>query len=184
MDDLQIIDLFFARDEQAIAQTEAKYGKLCLTLAGNILGNPQDAEECVNDTYLQLWNQIPPTRPQNFKAFLCKIARNLSLKRLEYRNAAKRSAQMTLPLPDDAPPLPDIGAPSVADEAALAALISDFLRAEPQISRLVFLRKYWFFDTVADIAARYSISESRVKSMLHRTRGRLMAHLKKEGFEP
>ena len=92
MDDLRIIELYFGRDEQAIKETDAKYGKLCHSIAYNILNNHEDSEECVNDTYVGVWNAIPPTRPNNFMSFVCRIARNLSLKRLEFMKREKRSA--------------------------------------------------------------------------------------------
>lgn len=185
MDDSLIIDLFFKRDEQAIAQTESKYGKLCLALASNVLGNAQDAEECVNDTYAQLWNEIPPTRPRSLKAFACGITRNLALKRLEYLHADKRSAHMTTLLGEDNAIITvGQGALALPDEVALAACISAFLRTESPVARDVFLRRYYFFDSIEQIATRHGFSASKVKSMLHRTKGRLAAHLKKEGFEP
>ena len=98
MDDLRIIELYFERDEQAIKETDAKYGKLCHSIAYNILNNHEDSEECVNDTYVGVWNAIPPTRPSNFMSFVCKIARNLSLKRLEFMKREKRSADVMLSL--------------------------------------------------------------------------------------
>lgn len=182
MDDLQIIELYFARDEQAIKATDAKYGKLCFNVANNILFNREDSEECVNDTYLNAWNKIPPTRPNNFTAFICKITRNLSLKKMEFYNATKRTAtivslsELEEILPDDRI------APNVSDEE-IGKLISSFLWQEKEEVRNVFLRKYWFFDSISDIAIRYSFSESKVKSMLFHTRKRLRKFLKKEGFE-
>ena len=118
MDDLKIIELYFARDERAIRETEIKYGNLCHTLAYNILNNRQDAEECVNDTYNGLWNAIPPAKPNNLTAFICKIARNLSLKRLEYLKREKRSAEMVVSLDELAAVLSDERfSPEVSDEA-------------------------------------------------------------------
>ena len=183
MDDLQIIALYFARDEQAIKATDAKYGKLCFHVAKNILFNKEDAEECVNDTYLSAWNKIPPTRPNNFTAFICKITRNLSLKKMESHHAAKRAAATVVSLSELEEILPDDRiAPGVSD-AEIGKLIGSFLRQEKEEVRNVFLRKYWFFDSVKEIAARYSFSESKVKSMLFHTRGRLREFLKKEGLE-
>ena len=98
MDDLTIIELYFDRSEQAIDETDKKYGKLCRSLAGSILSSDEDAEECVSDAYLSVWNTIPPTRPNNFTAFLCRIVRNLSLKRLDYNTAQKRNGNVTVPL--------------------------------------------------------------------------------------
>lgn len=183
MDDLQIIELYFARDEQAINATDDKYGKLCLHVAVNILSNREDSEECVNDTYLNVWNKIPPTRPNNFKAFICKITRNLSLKKLETANAMKRTSTAILSLEEIEDTVPDSGiSPEISDEE-LGKLISAFLWKQSEDVRNVFLRKYWFFDSVSGIAERYAFSESKVKSMLFHTRNKLRDYLEKEGFE-
>ena len=183
MDDLQIIELYFARDEHAIKETDHKYGKLCFQVAKNLLFNNEDSEECVNDTYLTVWNKIPPTRPNNFIAFICKITRNLSLKRLEVSNAMKRSAGTIISMSELEKALPDqCIAPDVEDEE-LGKLISAFLWSEKALDRNVFLRKYWFFDSISDIAERYSMNENSVKSMLFRSRNRLREFLRKEGID-
>ena len=182
MDDLQIIELYFDRNERAIKETDRKYGRLCFQVAKKLLWSREDSEECVNDTYLTLWNQIPPTRPNNFTAFICKITRNLSLKKLESANALKRAADI-LSLSEFEATLPDYSlAPDIGDEE-LGKQISAFLRNEKELNRNVFLRKYWFFDSISEIAKRYSLGESTVKSMLFRTRYRLREVLKKEGFD-
>ena len=183
MDDLQIIELYFARDEQAIKETDRKYGKTCFRVAYNLLSNNEDSEECVNDTYLTVWNKIPPTRPNNFIAFICKITRNLSLKKLELSNAMKRSAGTIISMSELEKALPDqCIAPDVEDEE-LGKLISAFLWSEKALDRNVFLRKYWFFDSISDIAERYSMNENSVKSMLFRSRNRLREFLRKEGID-
>ena len=183
MDDLQIIELYFARDEQAIKETDRKYGKTCFRVAYNLLSNNEDSEECVNDTYLTVWNKIPPTRPNNFIAFICKITRNLSLKRLEVSNAMKRSAGTIISMSELEKALPDqCIAPDVEDEE-LGKLISAFLWSEKALDRNVFLRKYWFFDSISDISERYSMNENSVKSMLFRSRNRLREFLRKEGID-
>lgn len=181
MEDLQIIDLYFKRDENAIKETDIKYGKLCFHIANNILNNSADSEECVNDTYLGVWNVIPPQRPNNFMAFICKITRNLSLKRIEFNTAVKRSAHTVISLSELEEILPAQNTPPEVEDEQLGKLISDFLRTEKEAARNVFIRKYWFFDTISDISARYSFSESKVKSMLFHTRNRLREYLKKEG---
>jgi len=183
MDDLQIIELYFARDEHAIKETDRKYGKLCFRVAKNLLFNNEDSEECVNDTYLTVWHKIPPTRPNNFTAFICKITRNLSLKRLEISNAMKRSVDAIISLSEIEATLPDHSIALDIKEEELGKLISAFLWSEKELDRNVFLRKYWFFDTISDIAERYSLNENNVKSMLFRTRNRLREFLKKEGIE-
>ncbi len=183
MDDQRIIELYFARDEQAIRETENKYGKLCFQIAINVLNAREDAEECVNDTYNGLWNTIPPTRPANFRAFAAKIARNLSLKRLEYLTREKRSAENTVPLDELADILPDERyAPGIGDEE-VGKHISAFLRMEKPDARRVFVRRYFYFDPVASIAERYSFTTSKVKNMLFNTRKRLKDYLIKEGIE-
>ncbi len=183
MEDKQIIELYFARDEQAIQETDIKYGRLCTSVSYNILANASDTEECVNDTYFHTWNQIPPTRPLYFSAFLCKIVRNLSLKRLDYLTAKKRCPQVLVSLEELEAILPDDRMDPHMEREELGRIISQFLRTEKAEARNVFLRKYLFMDSVSDIAARYGYEESKVKSMLFRTRSRLRAYLKKEGVE-
>ena len=183
MDDLRIIELYFERDEQAIQETDSKYGKLCHSIAYNILSNREDSEECVNDTYIGVWNAIPPTRPDNLMAFVCRIARNLSLKRLEFLKREKRSADVILSLDELSAVLPDERyAPDVSDED-VGRLISQFLRTQKEDVRNVFIRKYYFFDSVKEIAERYSFTESKVKNMLFFTRNKLKDYLIKEGVE-
>lgn len=183
MEDQQIIDLFFAREEQAISETQQKYGKLCHSVAKNILGSQEDAQECVNDTYLAAWNAIPPTRPRYFGAFLCKITRNLSLKKLEHQNAAKRQAGKVVPIDEIETLLPDDRLRPHVGEVELSELLNTFLRGEKEMSRNVFLRRYWFFDSIEEIAGRYGFSQSKVKSMLFHSRNRLRDFLKREGVE-
>ena len=159
MDDLRIVELYFERDEQAIRETDAKYGKLCYSIAYNILNNCEDSEECVSDTYVGVWNAIPPTRPNNLMSFVCKIARNLSLKRLEFITREKRSAELLISLDELAAVLPDERyAPDVSDED-IGKLISSFLRKQKEDARNVFIRKYFFFDSIAEIAERFGFTE-------------------------
>lgn len=183
MDDLKIIELYFARNEQAIKETDIKYGRLCSTVAINILGNDEDSEECVNDTYLSVWNTIPPTRPNNLMAFICKITRNISLKRLEYNKAMKRTPESIVSFTELEDVLPDNSIMPDVENERIGKLISDFLYHEKPDVRAVFIRKYWFFDSISDIAARYSFTESKVKNMLYHSRNRLREYLRKEGVE-
>lgn len=183
MDDLKIIELYFERDELAIKETDVKYGKLCHSIAYNILNDHEDSKECVNDTYMGVWNAIPPTRPNNFMFFVCKIARNLSLKRLEFMKREKRSQAMLVSLEELEAVLPDERyAPDVTDED-IGILISKFLRGQKEDVRNVFICKYYFFDSIGEIAERYSFTESKVKNMLFHTRNRLKNYLIKEGVE-
>ena len=181
MQDAGIIALYFARDEQAIRETDAKYGKLCYRIAYNILQNNEDAKECVNDTYIGLWNTIPPTRPNKLMAFVCKVTRNLSLKRYETLTRQKRSQAMVVSLEELADVLPDESIGSSMQEENIGKLISAFLRTQKEDIRNVFIRKYYFFDSVSEIAARYTFTESKVKNMLYHTREKLKDYLIKEG---
>ena len=181
IDDHNIIELYFARDERAIRETSDKYGKLCQNIARNILGNAQDAEECVNDAYVGVWNAIPPARPEDLCAFVCRVVRNVSLKRLRAVTRQKCSREMTVSLSELEEILPD-GAVD-GREGEVSAAISAFLRLQSDDVRDVFVRKYYFFDSVADIAKRYGFSQSKVKSMLYHTREKLKEHLKGEGIE-
>ena len=183
MDDLSIIELYFARDEQAIKETDAKYGRLCHSIAYNILNNNEDSEECVNDTYIGVWNTIPPTRPNNFMAFICRITRNLSLKRIEAVARQKRSQATIVSLDELSEVLPDERIAVGTTDEDIGKAISDFLRNEKEDVRNVFIRKYYFFDSVGDIAKRYDFTEDKVKSMLYHTRKKLKDYLIKEGVE-
>ena len=183
MDDLSIIELYFARDEQAIKETDTKYGKLCHSIAYNILNNNEDSEECVNDTYIGVWNTIPPTRPNNFMAFVCRITRNLSLKRIEAMARQKRFQATIVSLDELAEVLPDESIADGISDEDIGKAISDFLRNEKEDVRNVFIRKYYFFDSIGDIAKRYGFTESKVKNMLYHTRNKLKEYLIKEGVE-
>ena len=181
MEDTKIIELFFSRSEEAITETASKYGKLCFSISGNILGNNEDSEECVNDTYLALWNCIPPQRPSNLMAFISKIVRNLSLKKLDYNLDKKRDSSITHSLSELEEILPDKAISNKFSDEEIGRILSNFLKNEKADSRNVFIRKYWYFDSVEDISKRYKFSESKVKSMLFHTRNRLKKYLIKEG---
>lgn len=183
MNDSMIIELFFIRNEQAIAETDKKYGKLCFRIAKNILQNNEDSEECVSDTYWGIWNRIPPTRPNHFMSFVCKIVRNLSLKKLDYNLATKRTQNVNISLSELENILPDKCIKPDIEYEELGEIISNFLQHETEEVRNVFIRKYFFFDSVGDIAKQYSFSESKVKSMLFHTRKKLSEYLRKEGIE-
>lgn len=183
MDDLTIIALYFARNEKAIEETDKKYGKLCFCMAHNILSNNEDAEECVNDTYFNVWNKIPPTRPHNFRAFICRIVRNLSMKKLEFNCALKRNQNVTVSYTELEEILPDTRTAPEWEYENLGKIINDFLQHEKEDARNVFIRKYYFFDSISDIAERYAFTESKVKNMLYHSRNKLKDYLKKEGIE-
>ena len=183
MDDHEIVDLYWQRDEHAIEATAAKYESYCMKISQNILSDRADSEENVNDTYLHAWQAMPPQRPAILSAFLGKIARNLALNRYKARSAQKRQGDvfaLSLDELDDCAP-----ALSSPDDEAMAAelgrSISAFLRTLPEETRNIFLRRYWYCDATADIAKRYGIGESKVRVTLHRMRTKLKAYLEKEG---
>lgn len=184
MDDEKILDLYWARNEDAIRETSSKYGNLCSYIAGNILVSPEDREECVNDTWLGAWNAIPPHRPSRFSLFLGKITRNLALKKLTYRSAAKRNSNAVCSLEE----LGDCvsGTQSVENELEnkrIEQTISAFLQQQSEEKRAVFLYRYWYFESIAGICVRTGYSEGKVKSMLYHTREKLRIYLEKEGIE-
>lgn len=183
VDDKQIIELYWQRSENALQETSNKYGKLCLHLARNMLWNLEDAKECVNDTYLVAWNIIPPEKPNNLCAFILKITRNLILKKIEYNTAQKRKPEVEITLSEIDNLISGKENTEHKFEAEeLAKSISIFLRTQDSINRNVFIRKYWFYDSIADISNQFLISESKVKSMLFRTRNNLKEYLIKEGY--
>lgn len=183
MDDIAIIDLYFERNELAICETDSKYGKLCFTIANNILSNHEDSEECVNDTYINTWNSIPPTRPCNFRAFLCRITRNLSIKRLRHSLTAKRNKNLVVSLSELSDNDPETSYTPEHEYEFIGKLISDFLRNESEDVRNIFIRKYYFMDSVDDIAKKYGFSLSKIKSALFHCRNKLKAYLKEEGVD-
>ena len=182
MTDSQMIALFWERNEDAIRETDAVYGRRLYQLADQILHSTQDAEESVNDTYLKAWETIPPQRPNCFFAYLAKICRNSALGRLQWLNAAKRSAEIVELTREMELCIPDNRTHLQMDEEELAEILNRFLEGLPIDSRLIFLRRYWYADSVAEIAARYRISQSKVKTQLHRTRNKLRIFLEKEGI--
>ncbi len=175
MEDSAIIELFFARSEQAIRELDGKYGKVCHSLSYNILHSSQDAEECVNDAYLGAWNAIPPARPNPLLAFLCRIVRNLSLMRYHADRAAKRGGgSYTVALEELEGCL---ASPRTVEgdleEQELVRLVEDFLDTLSAENRVLFLRRYWFSDSYGEIAARTGLSEKNVSVRLTRTRKQL-----------
>jgi len=183
MTDENIVRLFWERSESAIAETEKLYGNYFFHIANGILHSEEDAKEVVNDTYLKAWNSIPPERPNPLKAFLGRITRQLSINRLEQNTAKKRGGgQYTAAIDELAEVLADGG-----DDYAVADLtdaLNRFLRKLPTDQRRVFIKRYWYMHSVADIAASYDMSESKVTSMLFRLRNKLKEQLLKEGFYP
>lgn len=182
MDDAKILDLYWARNEHAIEETDKAYGKNLFRLSNRILENKEDSEENVSDTYMKTWTSVPPCRPKAFLAFLSKICRHLALDRLDWRKAAKRNAEIISLTQEMEMCIPDSSHDRYVQSREIAATMENFLKTLPQESRLIFLRRYLYVDTVAEIARRYGLSESKVKMQLHRTRAKLSEHLKKEGI--
>lgn len=182
MEDEKIIALFWARNEQAVKETDTAYGGKLYSLSNRILNNREDAEESVSDTYWETWNAIPPRKPTYFYAFLAAICRHLSLDRLDWRMAAKRNAEVVALTQEMESCIPDRRQEAQLDRRELRQLLETFLEGLSKESRLIFLRRYLYVDTVAEIAQRYDISESKVKTQLHRTRKKLLAALEQEGI--
>ena len=183
MDDSKIIELFFTRNQEAIQQMDKVYGRRLFLLADGIVRNEQDAEESVSDTYMKAWETIPPQRPVHFFAYIAKICRNLALKRVDWKNAQKRSAQIVTLTQEMEGCIPDAARERETDARELGRILDAFLRTLTPDNQMVFLRRYWYADTVAQIAARYNLGESAVQMRLSRTKGKLAAYLAKEGIQ-
>ena len=182
--DTEILDLYFDRNEQAIAETQTKYGSYCFSIAYHILHDQDDSDECVNDTWMRAWNSIPPSRPEYLNIFLGTITRNLSFDRYKRKKALKRgSGEMELELDELAECIPSGSNTEEAVEAAeLQRLINEFLRTLPEKECNVFLRRYWYSEEYGDIAKRYGMKLNSVKTSLFRTRGKLKAFLEEQGI--
>lgn len=184
MEDQKIIDLYWQRSEQAIQETDSKYGGYCYCIAYNILANREDSEESVSDTYLAAWRAIPPKRPGILQAFLGKITRHLSIDRWRRRTAEKRGGgEIVLALEELEDCLSDgLSAEDAVQKKELTVFINRFLDALPETERNVFLCRYWYVDAVQDIADAFGFSVGKVNSMLFRTRQKLRRALEKEGY--
>ena len=180
MEDTRIIELFFERDQQAIQELDTKYGKVCHKLSYNIVNNRYDAEECVNDAWLGAWNSIPPQRPDPLRAYICRIVRNLSLKKLRANSALKRSSRFEVSLSE----LEDcISAHSLDEQLAageLSAQINAFLAALRRDDRVMFVRRYWFAQPLSEIADAFGTTENNVSVRLGRIRRKLHTYLERK----
>lgn len=183
MEDSEIVALYFARDEKAITESEQKYGTLCRTIANRILDSIPDAEECVSDTWLRAWNVIPPERPNRLEAFFAKITRNLALDRWRSSHAKKKGGGIAELCLDELGNAVSSSADPV-DRLLLRDLLNRFLRELKPETREIFLLRYWYFCTNAEIARRTGKSLAAVKISLHRTREELRKYLEKEGITP
>lgn len=180
MEDSKIISLFWKRDESAIAETDKKYGSFCYTIAYRILSSYEDSKECVNDTWHNAWNAIPPEKPGKLQYFLACITRNLALDRYGYNTAQKRNPNLELAIDEYWECIPNKEAP-IEDTLILKELINSFLGSLDKRTRIIFLRRYWYALSVQDIAKGMNLTPSYVSVTLHRTRAKLKAHLEKEG---
>lgn len=181
MEQSEIIQLFMERSEKAIDAAQTKYGAMCHGIAWNLLGSEQDTEECLNDTWHALWNAIPPQKPDNLAAFTAKITRNLAMKRLTHMRAEKRMAvtvsyeELSQCIPDDHDP------EELLRSKELIALLERFLSNLDGDNRDLFLRRYWFFDSIERLSKDFGISQTRVTTRLYRIRKKLKDYLAKEG---
>ncbi len=184
MEDKRIVELFWSRDERAIRETDSRYGRYLHTIAYHVLASDEDSDECVNDTYYKAWESMPPHRPASLPPFLGRITRHLAVDRYRRRTAQKRvTSEYTLSLDELADCVSGGEEPSAAVELdELARLIEDFLYTQSEETRQTFMWRYYFVDSLADIAARLGTSVPQVKSQLHRTRLKLRAYLEKEGI--
>lgn len=183
-EDSKIIELFFARSEQAIAELSAKYGTACGRIARNILNNNLDAEECVNDAYLAAWNTIPPQRPDPLRTYIFRIVRNIAIAKYHTKTSKKRNSYYDVALEE----LESCLADSVTAEQEISAnelshKIDSFLDTLDKANRIIFVRRYWYADSISDIAKMFQMSNNNVSVCLSRTRKKLKKYLKKEGFD-
>lgn len=182
MDDKQIINLFFQRDEDAINAVDEKYGSKLNALAANILQSREDGLECVNDTYMKAWNSIPPARPEYLFAFLAASARNIAIDMIRKNNAGKRQAKVVELTKELEECIGDVGLQTHLDKEDIGEMLSHFLETVDKNKRIIFLRRYWYSDSIKDISERMQMSESAVKVTLHRTRKELRRYLESEGL--
>ena len=182
MEDEKIIELFFARSEQAIKELDSKYGKVCYSISYNILNNNLDAEECMNDAYLGTWNAIPPQKPNPLLAFVCKIVRNVSIMRHRTNTAMKRNSSFEVAMSEIEH---CIASPETVEDAleakSLARIIEHFLDTLTEENRVIFMRRYWFSDSYADISTLTGLTEKNISVRLTRIRNSLRNYLVKEG---
>ncbi len=184
MDDSKIIELFFERSEQAIAELSEKYGNTCKRIACNILGNNFDAQECVNDAYLGIWNKIPPETPKPLSAYVYRIVRNLAIKKYRSNTAAKRNSFYDSALDELENCLPsDFSVDNEINSNILTEEINSFLSTLNQESRIIFVKRYWFGESIADIAKAMKTSSHNISVRLSRTRKALKKHLTEKGFD-
>ena len=180
MEDQQIIGLLFQRSETAIFVLQQKFGGLCRSIISNILTDRRDVEECMSDTFLRVWNSIPPQHPDRLDSYVARIARNVALDRYDYNTASMRNTGLTLAYEELAMYLPS--REDQSDGVEFKNFINNFLRGLPKVPRMMFVRRYWYGESIAQIAAAFECSEEKVKSSLFRTRNKLRQAMIKEGI--
>lgn len=179
MEDHEIVTLFNNRDEQAIRETQHKYGRLCLAVASRIVGNRMDAEEIVNDGFLRLWDSIPPAAPESLQAYLCRIVRNLSINRYRFIHSKRRNRELETSLEELAEVLP---APEENEADALSAALNEFLASLTETDRRLFMGRYWYACSVGELAKTYGMTEDNVSVRLHRVRECLRTYMNERGY--
>ena len=179
--DTELIKLYLARNDMAVRLTMKKYGRRLLHFALGFLGDKRDAEECVNDAYMKAWGSIPPNEPADLYAYLARICRFTAYDMIEKRNTVKRGAQVVELTHEMEECIPDTSGETDMPDAELTSLLDDFLGTLKRDERSIFIRRYWFGESVSDIAKRFGFSESKVKTSLHRTREKLKKYLSKKG---
>jgi RNA polymerase sigma-70 factor (ECF subfamily) len=178
VEDEKIVEMFFERSEQAIHELDTKYGRICHKLSYNILNDREDAEECVNDAYFGAWNAIPPAKPSPLLSYICRIVRNISLKKYWYKNSAKRNSAFTIALQEIEECIADKNTTEDEFEAGeLAHVIESFLDTLTVENRVIFMRRYWFSDSYKDISDRVGLSEKNISVRLARIRSNLKKYL-------
>ena len=182
MTDIQIIELYWNRNEDAIKETDMVYGRKLHTLADRIVQNFEDAQECVSDTYLKTWDTIPPKRPEYFFAYLAKICRNFALGVLDFKSAAKRKGEVVSLTAELETCIPDPQHERKLEGEELGEVLNRFLESLSYDNRVIFLRRYYYICSVRDIAKSLGLSESNVSVILHRTRVKFKEYLQKEGI--
>lgn len=183
LNDASIIELFFSRDEKALVEINNKYGKLLIKIAKNLLNQKEDIDECVNSVLLEIWNQIPPDKPENLCAYTCKIARRKAINMLKHNTAEKRNCKLSVPLSELNECFSDNKSlDEMVTEKELTAAINKFLYSEDELNRNIFIRRYWYTDSISEIAAFYNLNEKTVTTKLFRIRKKLKQYLIKEGY--
>ena len=184
MEDSVIVEMYWNRQQEAARLTQEKYGSYCMQIARRILGDPEDALECVNDTYAAAWDSIPPNRPENLKTYLGKLTRRISMKRWRGRDAQKRGGgEIALSLEELGDCVPSgVNLEQQQQTRELTESIRTFLENLPKQQRQVFVLRYWYGCSIREIGDKFGFSKSKVEGILHRTRKKLQENLRKEGY--